>query len=67
MLWDSGPGHNGAAPLLNQPSSIGEDPHENPRATPAARDQKSAFLQPGGKVIDVCPAGQPCQSAAFAP
>jgi hypothetical protein len=66
VLWDSGPGHNGVAPLTNQPSSIGEDPHENPRATPAARNQKSAFLQPGGKIIDVCGAG-PCQSAAFMP
>jgi hypothetical protein len=45
---------------------VGQDPHENPRSTPAARDQKSAFMEPGGKVINVCGTG-PCQTAAFAP
>jgi hypothetical protein len=66
VLWDSGPGHNGVAPLTNVPSSVGSDPHENPRSTPAARDQKSAFLMPGGKVIEVCGAG-PCLTAAYTP
>ncbi|MDX6665678.1 MAG: hypothetical protein QOG68_1884 [Solirubrobacteraceae bacterium] len=66
VMWDSGPGHNGAAPLTNMPSSVGEDPHENPRATPAARQQKSDFLMPDGKVTEVC-GTTPCHSAAYTP
>src|SRR3954454_20208798 len=37
VFWDSGPGHNGTAPLTNIPNASGTDPHENPRATKAAR------------------------------
>src|SRR3954451_13472834 len=66
VMWDSGPGHNGISPLTNVPSSIGEDPHENPRATKAAREQKSAFLQPDGVVVEVC-GTTPCHSDAFMP
>ena len=66
VFWDSGPGHNGVAPLGNVAPSVGEDPHENPRSTPAARQQKSDFLMPGGTVTEVC-GTTPCHSAAFAP
>lgn len=66
VMWDSGPGHNGVAPLTNIASSEGEDPHENPRATPAARQQKSDFLMPDGKVTEVC-GTTPCHSAAYTP
>jgi hypothetical protein len=66
VIWDSGPGHNGPAPLTNVPPFQGTDPHSNPRSTPAARDQKSAFLQPGGKVVEVCGI-LPCESAGFMP
>ena len=37
----------GAAPLTNSPPRTGDDPHEFPRATPAAREQKSEFLRAG--------------------
>ncbi|HKP90379.1 MAG TPA: hypothetical protein VJT75_10435 [Thermoleophilaceae bacterium] len=41
------------------PSRDYQDPHEYPRRQPEARQQKSAFLSPGGRVIDVCGLG-PC-------
>ena len=69
MIWDSGPGRVQPPPLGNIPpveTATNNDPHEDPRDTPAARLQKSAFLAPGGAVIDVC-AGQPCHTAAFVP
>ena len=62
VYWDSG---NPAQPTTNTPPRTGKDPHEDPRATPAAREQKSAFLTPAGTIIDPCPVGQPCRSAAF--
>jgi hypothetical protein len=58
-LWDSG--RTPPAPVGNVPPRAGEDPHEEPRNTVAARQQKSAFLQPDGTVIDTC-AGAPCHS-----
>jgi hypothetical protein len=65
--WDTGPPRmvNGTCkgtpppPTTNTPNSECEDPHGAPRRTPAAQDQKSAFLQVGGRVEDVC-AGGPC-------
>jgi hypothetical protein len=66
VMWDSGPGHNGISPLTNTPPDEGEDPHENPRATPAARVQKSEFLKPDGRVVEVC-GSTPCRSAAYMP
>ena len=66
VMWDSGAGHNGVAPLGNIAPSVGEDPHENPRSTPAARQQKSDFLMPDGRVTEVC-GTTPCHSAAFTP
>lgn len=59
VIWDSG---NPAPPLGNLAPTdpeYGEDPHENPRRTPAAQLQKSEFLKPGGTLIDTC-AGAPC-------
>jgi hypothetical protein len=69
VFWDTGPirtegtetvGTN-APPVGNTPNRSGDDPHENPRATPAARVQKSEFLKLGGRVVDVC-GGGPCHA-----
>ena len=69
VFWDTGPirtegtetvGTN-APPVGNKPNRSGDDPHENPRATPAARVQKSEFLKVGGRVVDVC-GGGPCHA-----
>lgn len=70
VMWDAGPiRENGAlgnnlAPIGNiapiEADSArgivgdGHDPHGIPRATPAARAQKSAFLRVGGTVLDTC-------------
>jgi hypothetical protein len=54
--WDSG---TPAPPPANAPPRTGVDPHEDPRAWPAARTQKSEFLRRHGRVVDVC-GGQPC-------
>jgi hypothetical protein len=65
VFWDSGPvrdnGSKGTAPppLINVPDQAGQDPHELPRSDKDARRQKSAFLKPGGKVINVC-GNHPC-------
>jgi hypothetical protein len=56
VIWDSGAP---APPLVNQPPREGEDPHEDPRADPEARVQKSEFLRTDGAVVDVC-GGAPC-------
>jgi hypothetical protein len=45
-------------PAGNVPPREGEDPHEAPRRDPAARRQKSEFLKPDGRIVDVC--GGPC-------
>jgi hypothetical protein len=69
VIWDSGPGHNTPPPLTNTPPQEGPNgmtPHGDPRATVAARRQKSDFLQPHGRVTDVC-GGAPCHTDAFAP
>ncbi|MGH2858717.1 MAG: hypothetical protein ACRDMJ_14680 [Solirubrobacteraceae bacterium] len=68
-IWDSGPGHTQPPPLGNVApvdSSANTDPHEDPRDTPAAQDQISAFLEPAGQVTDVC-AGKPCRSYDYTP
>jgi hypothetical protein len=59
IVWDSG---SPAPPPVNLPPRAGLDPHEDPRASPAARDQISAFLEAHGRVVDVCH-GQPCHAA----
>ena len=72
VVWDSGPirqvddEETGTppAPTGNVPPREGEDPHSHPRSSPLARMQKSAFLQVGGSLIDVC-AGGPCYADGF--
>lgn len=56
VYWDSG---TPTPPTTNVPPTSGTDPHETPRNDVQARIQKSAFLQVGGKVVDVC-GGAPC-------
>ncbi|MGZ6929547.1 MAG: hypothetical protein ACXVK4_03370 [Acidimicrobiia bacterium] len=59
VYWDSG---NPAPPLGNlapHEPAYGSDPHEFPRRTPAAQQQKSEFLAPGGTIVDTC-GGLPC-------
>ena len=57
VFWDTR--RTPPPPAGNVPPREGEDPHEMPRRSAAARRQKSAFLRPGGKVVDVC-GGGPC-------
>jgi hypothetical protein len=67
-LWDSGPirtvngAQHGTAvpPAAELPPRAGDDPHEYPRRSAAARRQKSAFLRPGGRVFDVCAPRRAC-------
>lgn len=52
-VWDSG---TPTPPLTNAPPAgpeYGHDPHEDPRNSPAARQQKATFLTTG-RVINVC-------------
>ena len=58
VMWDSG---TPAPPITNTPNRGGEDPHSDPRSTPAARVQKSEFLKVDGRVVDVC-GGAACHS-----
>jgi hypothetical protein len=57
VYWDAGPAVVNVAPLQNHPNSGKQDPHELVRRTPAARQQKAAFLAGGGLV-------NPCGAAA---
>ncbi len=69
VMWDTGPPRTvgpvtqgtDAPPVGNTPNRSGDDPHDNPRATPSARVQKSEFLKVGGQVVDVC-GGAPCHA-----
>jgi hypothetical protein len=60
VFWDVGPprGDLGTLPpdARNRPPSGPQDPHEFPRKTPAARQQKSDFLRPNdvSAINDVC-------------
>ena len=69
-IWDSGPGIVQPPPVGNIPppaeTSTNQDPHEHVRNTPAARVQKSDFLQPFGSVVDVC-GGAPCRTSVYTP
>ena len=66
IFWDDGPlrqrgtGTAGTPPpyAANIPPREGNDPHEHPRRSPAARRQKSEFLRIDGRIVDVC--GGPC-------
>lgn len=59
VIWDSGAA---APPTVNVPPREGDDPHSDPRSDPAARRQKSDFLQTDGVFTDVC-SGEPCKAA----
>ncbi|ALO47383.1 hypothetical protein [Pseudohongiella spirulinae] len=69
MIWDSGDVDpstgrgNPLPPTVNRgpDTSVGNDPHESPRNTVAARRQKSEFMKSEGVVVDVCGDG-PCLS-----
>ncbi len=66
FIWDSGPvGADGfgtpISPIADTIQTVGRDPHELPRNTPAERQLKSDFLAPAGKLPDPC-AGAPCRS-----
>ncbi|MGZ4191231.1 MAG: hypothetical protein ACXVRW_02135 [Solirubrobacteraceae bacterium] len=68
-IWDSGPGHTQPPPLTNTApadTSANQDPHEDPRNTPAAQTQISDFLQVNGRVTDVC-GGRPCRTSDYTP
>ena len=68
-IWDSGPGHNQPPPVGNVPPTAGPgntDPHSDPRLTPSAQAQISAFLEPNGGVVNVC-GGKPCHSYDYTP
>jgi hypothetical protein len=68
-VWDSGPGRVQPPPVGNLPPTAGPsniDPHQDPRNTPAAQQQISDFLTPGGAVTDVC-AGEPCHASNYVP
>ena len=56
VIWDSG---SPPPPLTNVAPRAGIDPHEHPRNTPAARSQKSDWLEPDGHFTDPC-AAAPC-------
>jgi hypothetical protein len=72
VVWDIGPPRteNGQQvgvhppPITNTPPREGQDPHSAPRNDPEARQQKSAFLQIGGQVIDVC-GPMPCYAGTW--
>jgi hypothetical protein len=66
VYWDAGAARVATPPLTNTPNRVLEDPHEYPRRTPAARQQKSDFLKPNGAVTDPC-GGAPCVAAPDVP
>jgi hypothetical protein len=69
-IWDSGPGRVQPPPVGNIPPTANPsnniDPHQDPRNTPAAQSQISQFLQPNGRVVNVC-GGKPCHSSVYTP
>ena len=56
---------NPVAPTGDLAPRLGRDPHSRPRSTPAARQQKSEFLKPAGKITEVCPANSACHSVGW--
>ena len=63
VYWDGG-NQTPLPPVTNTPSRAGADPHSFPRSTPAAREQKSAWLSPSGSLIDAC-GGLACRTSNF--
>ena len=67
VIWDDGPGRVPPPPLQNLPPVSGPDPHGSPRATVAARTQKSDFLDnANGAIVDTC-GGAPCHTDVYTP
>ena len=74
VMWDIGPKRTedgevvgtDVPPTTNTPpgADAGQDPHEFPRRSAAAREQKSAFLSIDGQVIDVC-GSTPCYAGTW--
>ncbi len=62
-LFDSG---SPVPPKTETPPSEGEDPHELPRRSRLAQQQKSDFLRPDGVFTDVCGVS-PCFAGSKAP
>jgi len=56
---------NPVAPTGSVAPRLGRDPHSRPRSTPQARQQKSEFLKPAGKITEVCPANRACRSVGW--
>ncbi len=56
---------NPVAPTGSVAPRLGRDPHSRPRSTPQARQQKSEFLKPAGKITEVCPANSACHSVGW--
>ena len=56
---------NPIAPTGSVAPRLGRDPHSRPRSTPDARQQKSEFLKPSGKITEVCPAASGCHSVGW--
>ncbi len=72
VFWDIGPPRAGGLGTLspdarNMPPVGPQDPHELPRRTRAARQQKSDFLRPNAvsRINDVC-GGGPCFTDSYA-
>jgi hypothetical protein len=53
------------APVPDIPPTTGADPHDLVPATKAARDQRSVFLQPSGKLQEVCPVQKACRVDSY--
>jgi hypothetical protein len=69
-MWDSGPVRAGGLgtdlpPVADLPPRTGVDPHPLVGATKAARTQRSAFLQPMGRLLEVCPVDKACRTDSF--
>jgi len=63
VIWDSG---EPIPPTTNTSPTEGQDPHEFPRRTKAARAMKSAFLSIDSRVLDTCN-GAPCRTDSYTP
>jgi len=67
VMWDSGPIRDGGLlgtdlpPIGGLPPRSGRDPHGLVQMTVAARAQKSAFLMPTGRLLEVCPERRACR------
>jgi hypothetical protein len=67
-MWDGGPlraaGAFGTpiAPAGDVPPTAGNDPHDLPSQTVAARKQRSDFMHPDARFIDACPPARACHA-----